>query len=68
MTLATLCQPNNVFNGCPKKSDQNAYLCLNNRQAKLAFILHADVVSSTALGQRDGRQTHERITSAFRRF
>lgn len=35
---------------------------------KLAVILHADVVGSTALVQRDERRAHERITSAFQRF
>jgi adenylate cyclase len=35
---------------------------------KLAVILHADVVGSTALVQRDERRAHERITSAFKRF
>jgi len=35
---------------------------------KLAVILHADVVGSTVLVQRDERRAHERITSAFRRF
>ena len=36
--------------------------------SKLAVILHADVVGSTALVQRDERRAHERITSAFQRF
>ena len=35
---------------------------------KLAVILHADVVGSTVLVQRDERRAHERITDAFRRF
>jgi len=35
---------------------------------KLAVILHADVVGSTVLVQRDERRAHERITSAFQRF
>jgi class 3 adenylate cyclase len=35
---------------------------------KLAVILHADVVGSTALVQRDERITHDRITDTFRRF
>ena len=35
---------------------------------KLAVILHADVVGSTALVQRDERRAHERITDAFQRF
>ena len=35
---------------------------------KLAVILHADVVGSTALVQRDERRAHERITSAFKNF
>ena len=35
---------------------------------KLAVILHADVVGSTVLVQRDERRAHKRITSAFRRF
>ena len=35
---------------------------------KLAVILHADVVGSTALVQRDEALAHERIQDAFRRF
>jgi len=35
---------------------------------KLAVILHADVVGSTALVQRDERIAHDRIQDAFRRF
>ena len=35
---------------------------------KLAVILHADVVGSTALVQRDERMAHDRIQDAFRRF
>ncbi len=35
---------------------------------KLAVILHADVVGSTVLVQRDERRAHERITNAFQRF
>ena len=35
---------------------------------KLAIILHADVVGSTELVQRDERRAHARITDAFRRF
>ncbi len=35
---------------------------------KLIVILHADVVGSTALVQRDERRAHERITDAFQRF
>ena len=34
----------------------------------LAVILHADVVGSTVLVQRDERRAHERITNAFRRL
>ena len=37
-------------------------------QTKLAVILHADVVGSTALVQKDERIAHERIQDAFRRF
>lgn len=37
-------------------------------RAKLAVILHADVVGSTALVQTDERVAHERIQDAFRRF
>jgi TolB-like protein/class 3 adenylate cyclase len=36
--------------------------------AKLAVILHADVVGSTALVQRDERIAHDRIQDAFQRF
>ena len=35
---------------------------------KLAVILHADVVGSTALVQHDEALAHERIRDAFRRF
>jgi len=37
-------------------------------RSKLAVILHADVVGSTALVQKDERVTHERIRDAFQRF
>jgi adenylate cyclase len=36
--------------------------------SKLAVILHADIVGSTALVQRDERRAHECITNAFKRF
>jgi class 3 adenylate cyclase len=35
---------------------------------KLAVILHADVVGSTALVQKDERVAHERMQNAFRRL
>ena len=35
---------------------------------KLAVILHADVVSSTALVQKNEAIAHERIQAAFRQF
>ncbi len=35
---------------------------------KLAVILHADVVGSTTLVQRDESLAHERILDAFHRF
>ena len=35
---------------------------------KLAVIVHADVVGSTLLVQRDERLAHDRIQAAFRRF
>ena len=35
---------------------------------KLAVIIHADIVGSTALVQRDERRAHERITDTFQRF
>ena len=35
---------------------------------KLAVILHADVVGSTVLVQKDEELTHERIQDSFRRF
>jgi adenylate cyclase len=37
-------------------------------RSKLAVILHADVVGSTALVQKDERVTHERIRDTFGRF
>ncbi len=36
--------------------------------SKLAVILHADVVGSTGLVQRDEAKAHERIQNAFRHF
>ncbi len=35
---------------------------------KLAVIVHADVVGSTALVQRDETLAHQRINAAFQRF
>ena len=35
-------------------------------EPKLTVILHADVVSSTELVQRDERAAHDRIQAAFR--
>lgn len=35
---------------------------------KLAVIIHADVVGSTALVQQNETIAHERMQSAFRRF
>ena len=40
----------------------------NRRSGKLAVILHADVVGSTALVQKDEQLAHERILETFRRF
>lgn len=37
-------------------------------RSKLVVILHADVVGSTALVQKDERLTHDRIQDVFRRF
>ncbi len=37
-------------------------------RVKLAVILHADVVGSTALVHKDERVAHERIQDSFRRF
>ncbi|GMQ76222.1 MAG: hypothetical protein BMS9Abin01_1489 [Gammaproteobacteria bacterium] len=37
-------------------------------RSKLAVILHADVVGSTALVQKDERVAHERILNSFRRL
>ena len=37
-------------------------------RSKLAVILHADVVGSTALVQKDERLAHDRIRDVFRRF
>lgn len=38
------------------------------KRSKLAVILHADVVGSTALVQNDERLAHDRIQDVFRRF
>jgi adenylate cyclase len=35
---------------------------------KLAVLVHADIVGSTVMVQRDERRAHERITNAFQRF
>jgi len=35
---------------------------------KLAVILHADIVGSTSLVQRDEQKAHQRIQDAFQRF
>ncbi|MDH3466694.1 MAG: rhodanese-like domain-containing protein [Gammaproteobacteria bacterium] len=40
----------------------------HRRSGKLAVILHADVVGSTALVQQDEQLAHERIQGTFRRF
>ena len=40
----------------------------NHPSRKLAVILHADVVGSTELVQRDESVAHERIQDSFRRF
>ena len=41
---------------------------MNQPTRQLAVILHADVVGSTTLVQRDETLAHERIRDAFRRF
>ncbi len=41
---------------------------MKQRSRKLAVILHADVVGSTTLVQRDERAAHELIQDAFRRL
>ena len=38
------------------------------QSGKLAVILHADVVGSTELVQRDERKAHERVQEVFHRF
>jgi len=40
----------------------------DNLSAKLAVILHADIVESTMLVQQDERLAHERIQDTFQRF
>ena len=37
-------------------------------RSKLSVILHADVVGSTTLVQKDEQIAHERIQAAFQRF
>ena len=39
-----------------------------SRERRLAVILHADIVGSTALVHRDETISHVRITDAFSRF
>ena len=41
---------------------------MNQSVRQLAVILHADVVGSTVLVQRDETLAHERIRYAFERF
>lgn len=41
---------------------------MHGQAARLAVILHADVVGSTALVQRDESLAHNRMQDAFRRF
>jgi len=41
---------------------------MNQSTRKLAVILHADVIGSTSLVQRNETLSHERIRDAFRRF
>lgn len=38
------------------------------KRSKLAVILHADIVGSTALVHEDERVAHERMQETFRRF
>ena len=40
----------------------------NGPPSRFAFIMHADVVDSTAMVQQDERLAHERIQGTFRRF
>ena len=48
--------------------DQQGSFVAEKAIGKLAVILHADVVGSTLLVQRDERLAHERITASFQRF
>ena len=41
---------------------------MNRSLSKLAVILHADVIGSTVLVQKDESLAHERIRDAFQRF
>jgi class 3 adenylate cyclase len=43
-------------------------MTMRKLSAKLAVILHADIVESTVLVQQDERLAYERIQDAFRRF
>jgi TolB-like protein len=51
----------------PRQFDYVPDLAVTN-QTKLAVILHADVVGSTALVQKDEQLAHDRIQEAFHRF
>jgi adenylate cyclase len=51
----------------PKLKEQG-FLVAEHRTRKLAVILHADVVGSTALVQRDEALAHKRIQDVFHRF
>ena len=52
-----------------RRPSANGYPMTTDRSTrKLAVILHADVMGSTALVQRDETLAHERIRDAFRRF
>jgi len=43
-------------------------MAMDSRSSKLAVILHADVVGSTLMVQKDEHLAHERIQDTFRRF
>ncbi len=69
LTFARQSQPATIKSlGTAPQVQQQGFFVAEQPTRKLAVILHADVVGSTVLVQRDERRAHGRITSAFQRF
>ena len=65
--LVTLAMPGYYLANTARR-DLDRQRSMPDSLRKLAVILHADVVDSTALVQRDEAVAHDRIQGAFRRF